>query len=90
MRALELVQTHIESPLVFLLVLNVFLLIVGGLMDIYSAIFVIVPLVGPIGLAYGIDPAHLASFFWPISSWATSHRRWARTCSCRPTVSTNR
>ncbi len=63
MRALELVQTHIESPLVFLLVLNVFLLIVGGLMDIYSAIFVIVPLVGPIGLAYGIDPAHLAIIF---------------------------
>jgi C4-dicarboxylate transporter DctM subunit len=63
MRALELVQTYIESPLVFLLVLNIFLIIVGGLMDIYSAIFVIVPLVGPIGLAYGIDPAHLAIIF---------------------------
>ena len=63
MRALELVQTYIESPLVFLLVLNIFLIIVGGLMDIYSAIFVIVPLVGPIGLAYGIEPTHLAIIF---------------------------
>jgi len=63
MRALELVQTYIESPLVFLLVLNIFLIIVGGLMDIYSAIFVIVPLVGPIGAAYGIDPTHLAIIF---------------------------
>jgi tripartite ATP-independent transporter DctM subunit len=63
MRALELVQAHIESPLVFLLALNLFLLIVGGLMDIYSAIFVIVPLIAPIGAAYGIDPVHLAIIF---------------------------
>jgi tripartite ATP-independent transporter DctM subunit len=63
MRALELVRTYIDSPLVFLLVLNLFLLIVGGLMDIYSAIFVVVPLIAPIGVAYGIDPVHLAIIF---------------------------
>jgi len=52
--------THsIHSPLVFLLVLNLFLLIVGCLMDIYSAIIIQVPLLVPIGMAFGIDPVHL-------------------------------
>ncbi len=40
-----------------------FLLIVGALMDIYSAIFVVVPLIVPMGLAYGIDPVHLGIIF---------------------------
>lgn len=62
-RALHWVQTYIESPLVFLLVLNVFLIIVGALMDIYSAIFVIVPLIAPMGIAYGIHPVHLGIVF---------------------------
>ncbi len=62
-RALHWVQTYIESPLVFLLTLNVFLLIVGALMDIYSAIFVIVPLIAPMGIAYGIHPVHLGIVF---------------------------
>jgi TRAP-type C4-dicarboxylate transport system permease large subunit len=63
MRALEVVRAHIESPIVFLLVLNLFLLIVGGLMDIYSAIFVVVPLITPMAAAYGIDPLHLGIIF---------------------------
>ena len=63
MMALEWVQTHIESPLVFLLALNGFLLLVGALMDIYSAIVVVVPLIAPIAAAYGIDPVHLAIIF---------------------------
>jgi tripartite ATP-independent transporter DctM subunit len=63
MRALAFVQSHIDSPIAFLLVLNVFLLIVGGLMDIYSAIFVVVPLITPMGQAYGIDPVHLGIIF---------------------------
>ena len=63
MRALDLVRAHIESPLVFLLALNAFLIVVGGLMDIYSAIFVVVPLIAPMGAAYGIDPLHLAIIF---------------------------
>lgn len=62
-RALGWVQAHVESPLVFLLALNLFLLIVGGLMDIYSAIFVVVPLVAPMASAYGIEPLHLAVIF---------------------------
>ena len=63
MHALNWIQTHIESPLLFLLVLNVFLLAVGGLMDIYSAIFVVVPLITPIAAAYGINPVHLGIIF---------------------------
>jgi len=63
MHALAWAQTHIESPLVFLLALNLFLLIVGALMDIYSAIFVVVPLIAPIGIAFGIDPVHLGIIF---------------------------
>lgn len=61
--ALEWVQTHIDSPLVFLLALNGLLILVGAMMDIYSAIVVIVPLIAPIAAAYGIDPVHLAIVF---------------------------
>lgn len=57
------VQTHIESPLLFLLALNIFLVMVGALMDIYSAIFVVVPLIIPVAKEYGIDPIHLGIIF---------------------------
>jgi tripartite ATP-independent transporter DctM subunit len=61
--ALKWVQTHIENPLLFLLALNVLLIIVGALMDIYSAIIVVVPLITPMAAAYGIDPVHLGIIF---------------------------
>lgn len=57
------VQSSVHSPLVFLLALNVFLLIVGCLMDIFSAIIVVVPLLVPIGAAFGIHPVHLGVIF---------------------------
>jgi TRAP-type C4-dicarboxylate transport system permease large subunit len=53
----------VHSPLVFLLALNGFLLIVGCLMDIFSAIIVVVPLMIPLGMAFGIDPVHLGIIF---------------------------
>ncbi len=59
----ELVQNNIESKIVFLLVLNVFLLLVGCLMDIFSATVVVVPLIIPLGLAFGVDPIHLGIIF---------------------------
>jgi tripartite ATP-independent transporter DctM subunit len=62
-RVLAYAQAHIHSPLVFLLCLNIFLLIVGCLMDIFSAIVVVVPLILPIGAAFGIDPIHLGIIF---------------------------
>ena len=61
--ALEWVQTQITSPIAFLLALNVLLIIVGAMMDIYSAIFIVVPLVAPMGAAYGIDPVHMGIIF---------------------------
>ena len=61
--AIDWVQTRIDSPMVFLLALNLFLIAVGALMDIYSAIVVIVPLIAPIAAAYGIDPVHLGIVF---------------------------
>jgi TRAP-type C4-dicarboxylate transport system permease large subunit len=57
------VQSSVHSPLVFLLALNGFLLIVGCLMDIFSAIIVVVPLMIPIGAAFGINPVHLGIIF---------------------------
>ncbi len=62
-RAVEWTSHAIKSPLVFLLLLNLFLLIVGCLMDIYSAIVIQVPLLVPLGLAYHIDPVHLGIIF---------------------------
>ncbi len=60
---LGLVKTHIHSPWVFLLVLNVVLLVLGSVLEIYSAIVILAPLVAPIGAAFGIDPLHLGVVF---------------------------
>ena len=61
--ALDWVQANIHSKIVFLLCLNLLLLVVGCLMDIFSAIVVVVPLIVPMGLAFGIDPVHLGIIF---------------------------
>jgi tripartite ATP-independent transporter DctM subunit len=60
---LEWTTTHVKSPWVFLLALNVGLLIFGSVLEIYAAIVVLAPLVAPIGAAYGIDPVHLGIIF---------------------------
>jgi TRAP-type C4-dicarboxylate transport system permease large subunit len=57
------VRTHIDSPLVFLLALNGLLIVVGCLVDIYSAIIVLAPLIAPMGVAFGVDPVHLGVIF---------------------------
>ncbi|NJD06596.1 MAG: TRAP transporter large permease subunit, partial [Methylococcaceae bacterium] len=62
-RATEWVTATIHSRWVFLLALNGLLLIVGMVMDIFSAIVVVVPLIGPIGAAFGVDPVHLGIIF---------------------------
>ena len=56
-------QDHVSSKIVFLLAINVILLIVGTVMDIFSAIVVVLPLIAPISRAYGIDPYHLGVIF---------------------------
>lgn len=54
---------HVRSPFVFLILLNLALLVAGCLMDIFSAIVVLVPLLTPIAASYGIDPVHLGIIF---------------------------
>ncbi|MCK4303906.1 MAG: TRAP transporter large permease, partial [Candidatus Eisenbacteria sp.] len=60
---LDGIQGLITSRLGFLLALNVFLLIVGCLLDIFSALIVVVPLIVPIALQYGVDLTHLGIIF---------------------------
>jgi len=55
--------TTIHSPALFLLMLNAVLLVLGSVLEMYSAIVVIAPLVAPLGRAYGIDPVHLGVVF---------------------------
>jgi C4-dicarboxylate transporter, DctM subunit len=55
--------THVRSPALFLLVLNVALLVLGSVLEIYSAIIVLAPLVAPLGVAYGVEPIHLGVVF---------------------------
>jgi tripartite ATP-independent transporter DctM subunit len=54
---------NVHSQWVFLLGLNLVLLVVGGIMDIFSAVIVIVPLVVPIAAQFGIHPVHLGVIF---------------------------
>ena len=62
-RAVEWVTGTVHSKYAFLLVLNLCLLVVGCVMDMYSAIVVVVPIIVPLGIAYGIDPVHLGIIF---------------------------
>ena len=63
MMILELMERVISDKIMFLMALNVFLIVVGMLMDIFSAIVVVVPLIIPIALSYGVDPYHLGIVF---------------------------
>ncbi len=62
-RAADWATATIHSPWVFLLALNVFLLVVGCLMEIYAAIVIQAPLLVTMGHAFGIDPVHLGIIF---------------------------
>ncbi len=57
------VKQHIHSPITFLLFLNFFLLILGAILDIFSALVIMVPLIVPLAIGYGIDPVHLGIIF---------------------------
>ena len=63
MAILNWTKEFVSNKYVFLLMLNIFLLVVGCLMDIFSAIIVIVPLISPLGEYFGIEPVHLAVIF---------------------------
>jgi tripartite ATP-independent transporter DctM subunit len=61
--ATEWVQSVTQNKRVFLLALNVFLFAAGALMEIYAAIVVLVPLLLPLAISYGIDPVHFGIIF---------------------------
>jgi len=63
MQAADWVEANVDSKITFLLALNVFLLVVGAMMDIFSAIVVVVPLIVPIATIFGIHPLHLGMIF---------------------------
>ncbi len=62
-RLFDFIQLHIESKLTFLILLNIFLLILGMMLDIFSALVIIVPIILPIAVGYGIHPVHLGIIF---------------------------
>jgi tripartite ATP-independent transporter DctM subunit len=60
---LDWVKTHLHSQVSFLLALNVLLLVLGSVLEIYSAIIILAPLIVPMGNAFGVDPVHLGVIF---------------------------
>jgi len=60
---LDFMGQYIHSKIGFLLILNLFLLVVGAMMDIFSAIMVVVPIIIPIAHSFGVDPVHLGIIF---------------------------
>ena len=63
MQIFELMRQYLDNKYSFLIFLNIFLLIVGCMMDIFSAIMVVVPLIIPIANEFGVHPVHLAIIF---------------------------
>jgi len=57
------VREHVSSQLSFLLLLNLFLLVLGAILDIFSALVLVVPLILPVAIGYQIDPLHLGIIF---------------------------
>lgn len=60
---LALVNAHVESRITFLILLNLLLLALGAMLDIFAALVIMVPLILPLALGYGIDPVHLGIIF---------------------------
>lgn len=59
MKVLDFIKTHVQSPITFLIWLNLFLLIAGCFLGMFPALIVLVPLVIPVAEAYGLHPVHL-------------------------------
>ncbi len=62
-RLFEFIHQHIDNKLTFLILLNIFLLVLGMMLDIFSALVIIVPIILPIAAGYGIHPVHLGIIF---------------------------
>ncbi len=62
-RLFEAVTAHVSNPLTFLILLNIFLLILGTMLDVFSALVIVVPLLLPLANGFGIHPVHLGIVF---------------------------
>ncbi|MEM7053488.1 MAG: TRAP transporter large permease subunit [Pseudomonadota bacterium] len=62
-RLFDTVAPYINSEIVFLLIVNLLLLVVGMVLDIFAALVIMAPLIIPIALAFGVDPVHLGIIF---------------------------
>ncbi len=63
MRLFHLIQAHVTNKIVFLILLNILLLILGAILDIFSALVIMIPIILPVAVNYGIDPVHLGIIF---------------------------
>ncbi len=62
-RLFEVIRAHVDSRITFLILLNVFLLVLGMMLDIFSALVIVVPIILPVAVSYGIHPVHLGIIF---------------------------
>jgi C4-dicarboxylate transporter DctM subunit len=63
MRLFTLIQAHVTNKIVFLILLNILLLILGAILDIFSALVIMIPIILPVAVNYGINPVHLGIIF---------------------------
>ena len=62
-RLFAFMQEHVTSPVTFLILLNILLLVLGAILDVFAAIVIMVPLLLPVAVGYGIHPVHLGIVF---------------------------
>jgi TRAP-type C4-dicarboxylate transport system permease large subunit len=63
MRLFETTSAYIHSKWTFLILLNIFLLALGMILDIFSALVIMIPIILPVAINYGIHPVHLGIIF---------------------------
>jgi TRAP-type C4-dicarboxylate transport system permease large subunit len=63
MRLFDFIQAHVGEKIVFLILLNLLLLLLGAILDIFSALVLMVPLILPVAVSYDIHPIHLGIIF---------------------------
>jgi len=59
----EWISTYVSDKITFLILLNIVLLVLGALLDIFSALVIMIPLIVPVALRFGVDPVHLGIIF---------------------------
>jgi tripartite ATP-independent transporter DctM subunit len=62
-RIFDIIREYIDDKLTFLIALNVFLLVLGMMLDVFSALVIMIPIILPIALDYGVNPLHLGIIF---------------------------